>query len=92
MNKQISKSKLSPVSVPQPPKSPPVSASQPIHDIPQPGQFRAAGTTHDDVARRAYQIYVEQGYPQGQSEQNWQQAEREHRYQGLAALRTKLPG
>ena len=35
--------------------------------------------THDDIARRAYEIYVEKGCLQGQSEQNWQQAEQEQK-------------
>jgi len=34
---------------------------------------------HDDIARRAYEIYVEKGYVQGQSEQDWQQAEEEQK-------------
>ena len=34
---------------------------------------------HDDIARRAYEIYVEKGCLQGQSEQNWQQAEQEQK-------------
>ena len=32
---------------------------------------------HEDIARRAYEIYVETGRPWGQSEQNWLQAEQE---------------
>ena len=35
--------------------------------------------THNDIARRAYEIYVEKGCLQGQSEQNWQQAEQEQK-------------
>lgn len=31
----------------------------------------------EDIARRAYEIYLEKGCPQGQSEQNWLQAEQE---------------
>ncbi len=33
--------------------------------------------THDEIAKRAYQIYIEKGMPRGQSEQIWQQAEKE---------------
>ena len=35
--------------------------------------------THDDIAKQAYYIYLESGCLQGQSEQNWQQAEQELR-------------
>ena len=35
--------------------------------------------THDAIARRAYEIYVEKGRLQGQSEQNWLQAEQEQK-------------
>ena len=38
----------------------------------------AAGTpTHKEIARRAYEIYIENGRRQGQSEQYWLQAEHE---------------
>ncbi len=33
--------------------------------------------THKDISRRAYEIYVENGCRQGQSEQNWLKAEQE---------------
>jgi len=32
---------------------------------------------HEEIARRAYQIYISKGMPQGQSEQIWLQAEKE---------------
>jgi Protein of unknown function (DUF2934) len=32
--------------------------------------------THDEIAHRAYDIYVKIGYKQGQCNQNWQQAEK----------------
>ena len=38
--------------------------------------------TQEDIARRAYKIYVKKGYQQDQSEQNWLQAERELNNQG----------
>ena len=31
--------------------------------------------THDEIAKRAYDIYVKKGRRQGQCERNWQQAE-----------------
>jgi hypothetical protein len=35
--------------------------------------------THDDIAARAYEIYVESGRTQGHCKQNWQQAEHDLR-------------
>ncbi|MFA7236046.1 MAG: DUF2934 domain-containing protein [Phycisphaeraceae bacterium] len=32
---------------------------------------------HADIARRAYDIYVNKGCQQGQCQQNWQQAEQD---------------
>lgn len=40
---------------------------------------------HDGIARRAYEIYVEKGCLQGQSEQNWQQAEQEQKNRSTVA-------
>jgi len=33
--------------------------------------------THKEIAKRAYEIYIENGRRQGQSEQHWLQAEQE---------------
>jgi hypothetical protein len=33
--------------------------------------------THDDIAQRAHALYIEKGCRQGQSEQDWLQAEQE---------------
>ncbi len=33
--------------------------------------------THEDIARHAHEIYVEKGRRQGQSKQDWLQAEQE---------------
>lgn len=33
--------------------------------------------SHDDIARRAFMIYTKSGNKEGQSQQNWDQAERE---------------
>jgi hypothetical protein len=77
--------KTGPVSVPQQPKAAPVSSTpQPIRDIPRPMPVAAATLTHEDIARRAYQIYVEKGHPQGQSEEIWRQAEQDIRSRGRA--------
>ena len=53
-----------------------VSAMQQVHKAPHPGLV-ATMLTHEEIARRAYEIYVEKGCQQGQSEQNWLQAEQE---------------
>ncbi|MGA2071044.1 MAG: DUF2934 domain-containing protein [Sedimentisphaerales bacterium] len=37
----------------------------------------AVTPTHKEIARRAYEIYIENGRRQGQSEQYWLQAEQE---------------
>lgn len=41
--------------------------------------------THGDIAERAYDIYVQSGYHEGQSQQNWEQAEKDLHDQGLLA-------
>ena len=41
--------------------------------------------THDDIAQRAYDIYVKAGRKQGQCKQNWQQAEQSLHDQNNAA-------
>jgi len=33
--------------------------------------------THEDIAKRAYAIYLKTGRPQGHCQQNWHQAEHE---------------
>jgi len=89
--------KVTPLSAPQQHKAASVpaaqkpKATQPIHDIQQPKhkQIPDAAPTHDDIARRAYQIYIEKGCPQGQSEQIWQQAEQEQRDRDLAKFLSK---
>ena len=66
MNKYSSKS-----------KSKQILAAQPIPDAPHSGPVIAAMLMHEDIARRAYEIYSETGCRQDQSGQNWLQAERE---------------
>jgi len=51
-----------------------MSAMQQAHKAPHPGSAVTAMLTHEEIARRAYEIYVEKGCPQGQSEQHWLQA------------------
>lgn len=62
---------------PQQPKVAPVSSAQPIREIPRSKPTPTAAPTHDDIAKRAYEIYAEKGNRQGDSEQNWKQAEHE---------------
>ncbi|MBN2513559.1 MAG: DUF2934 domain-containing protein [Sedimentisphaerales bacterium] len=81
--------KPAPLSGSQQPKTAQISAPQPIHDIPHPGPVASTTPTHDDIARRAYQIYVEKGCPQDQSNQIWQQAEQECLHRGLTKLLSK---
>ena len=54
-----------------------VFAAQPTLDARRSGAVVAAMFIHEDTARYAYEIYVETGCQQGQSERNWLQAEQE---------------
>jgi hypothetical protein len=54
-----------------------VPASQQAHDIPRPKPVPTAKHSLGDIAKRAYEIYLEKGCQPGQSEQNWKQAEQE---------------
>ena len=54
-----------------------MSTMQQTHKVPYPGSIPIAAITHEKIANRAYEIYVEKGYRQGQSEQNWLQSEQE---------------
>ena len=55
-----------------------MSDMQQAHKIPHPEQVTAVTTlTHEDISKRAYEIYVKNGCKQGQNEQNWLQAEQE---------------
>ena len=54
-----------------------MSAMQQGHKALHSGLAATAMPTHNDIARRAYEIYVERACRQGQSEQNWLQAEQE---------------
>jgi Protein of unknown function (DUF2934) len=54
-----------------------ISDMQREHKTPHPGQVATIALTHEDVSNRAYEIYVENSCKEGQSEQNWLQAEQE---------------
>ena len=73
-----------------------VFAAQQMLNASHPGPVVAAMLTHEDIAKHAYEIYVEKGCPHGQSErtgckptemknqQNWRQAGRETHYHDRA--------
>ena len=54
-----------------------MSEMQQANKAPHPGQVATTMTTHKVISRRAYEIYVKNGCKEGQSEQNWLQAEEE---------------
>jgi DUF2934 family protein len=56
-----------------------VLAAGQTHGDLHPGRGIITMPTHDDIARRAYDIYVTSGSKRGQCLQNWRQAEHELR-------------
>jgi Protein of unknown function (DUF2934) len=52
-------------------------------DIPNPVESLAREPTHDEIARRAYQLYEERGGEHGRDWDDWFQAERELRQSTL---------
>ena len=58
-------------------KTPQIPDPQQAHDIPRPKLALTVKPTNKDIAKRAYEIYIEKGCQPGQCEQNWEQAERE---------------
>ncbi len=61
---------------PQPQKQPQSSSNTPSV---------ATAPTHADISQRAYDIYAESGYQQGQSNQNWVRAEKDLNARGAFA-------
>jgi hypothetical protein len=59
------------------PKRSQVPVSQQAHDIPRPKLDLTIRPINKDIAKRAYEIYIEKGCLPGQCEQNWKQAEQE---------------
>lgn len=51
--------------------APPVSTGSPA------GKKAPCAVTHDMIAKRAYEIWVAQGRPQGMAQAHWRQAEQE---------------
>jgi hypothetical protein len=54
-----------------------MSAMQEEHKAVHPGPAATAVPMHKNIAKRAYEIYIEKNRQEGQSEQNWLQAEQE---------------
>jgi hypothetical protein len=54
-----------------------VFAAQQVRNALHAEPVATALLTHEDIARHAHEIYVEKGCRQGQSEQDWLQAEQE---------------
>jgi len=59
-----------------------ILAAQQTHDDRHPGHGVITMPTHDDIARRAYDIYVKNGCKLGRCKENWQQAEHDLRTGG----------
>lgn len=76
MNKTI-KSNALPVSAPRQLKTTRESSYEYVDDIDPDGPSLTAGPTHQEIAKRAYEIYLQKGRRPGDCEQNWRQAEQE---------------
>jgi len=85
---KVTPAKVTPANV-TPTKVIPANATQPACKMPKPATVVGCKATHDDIAQRAYQIYVKKGCASGQCEQNWLQAEQELRSQGPATRPAK---
>ena len=68
----------------------PVAAAT-SHRPPAPSSDRILTTefTHDQIAERAYDIYVKNGRHEDQCQKNWEQAENDLRHQGLLACHSE---
>ena len=74
MNTLTNKPQRSQVFAPQQIKTPQVPAPQ---QAPRSMLSSPAKPTLEDIAKRAYEIYLQKGCQPGQCEQNWKQAEQE---------------
>lgn len=61
-------------------------------DVPNPVESLAIEPTYEDVARRAYQLYVERGGEDGRDQEDWFQAERELRELALRGVVDRILG
>jgi hypothetical protein len=57
-------------------------------DAPHTAVVAATPPTHDDIAKRAFEIYVKTGRRQGRCKHNWLQAEQDLRNEDKAACRS----
>lgn len=57
----------------------PSSVQDIIHDFPHQDPVAASGPPHNEIAVRAREIFIEEGRPQGQSDEIWRRAELEKR-------------
>ena len=64
-------------------------AAEQTHNDLHPGHGVITTPTHDEIARRAYDIYVKSGRREGQCNKNWHQAEHDLR---TVAPRLSFPG
>ena len=66
------------------------AAATPHHSTIMPsGPVLTTVITHDEIAERAYDIYVQNGRRENQCQQNWEQAEYDLRHQGLLACHSE---
>jgi hypothetical protein len=77
MNTVMNKPKKSQLPAPQQIKTPQVPVPQQAYGFPRPKSGSTVKPTNQDIAKRAYEIYVKKGCQSGQCEQNWTQAEQE---------------
>ena len=75
---------------PVPKSNPPfIIPTLPGHIAPPAAPFLTMVPTHGSIAQRAYDIYVHNGYQQGQCQQDWQQAEKDLHDQGPVACQAE---
>jgi len=68
----------------------PGAAATPHHSgTTSPAPDLTSEITHGDIAERAYDIYSRSGYREGQSQQNWEQAEKDLRESGVLACHSE---
>ena len=72
-----------------PSKTPSVAPATQPSGAPSAAPSVATLPTHDDISQRAYDIYAESGYQQGQSNQNWVRAEKDLSARGTVARQTQ---
>jgi hypothetical protein len=55
------------------------AGGQPDRPRPEPDSSPPASPSHDEIARRAYELFLERGSAEGRSEEDWLRAEDELR-------------